>query len=137
MFRTIGLQLGYRYENSPIIVPDGTEAPPDDPESFIASARPGSRAPHVALADGRSTLDLYGREFVLLRFGHRAPEGKEIVEAAQSRGVPITIKPINDTEAASIYDANLVLVRPDGHVAWRSGEGPRDPTAVIDRIRGA
>jgi 2-polyprenyl-6-methoxyphenol hydroxylase-like FAD-dependent oxidoreductase len=137
MFRTIGLQLGYRYENSPIIVPDGTEAPPDDPENFIASARPGSRAPHVALADGRSTLDLYGREFVLLRFGHQAPEGKEIVEAAQSRGVPITMEPIDDTEAASIYDANLVLVRPDGHVAWRSGEGPRDPTAVIDRIRGA
>jgi hypothetical protein len=47
------------------------------------------------------------------------------------------MEPIDDTEAASIYDANLVLVRPDGHVAWRSGEGPRDPTAVIDRIRGA
>ena len=60
MFRTIGLQLGYRYEDSPIIVPDGTPAPPDDPENFVASARPGSRAPHVALADGSSTLDLYG-----------------------------------------------------------------------------
>ena len=69
MFRTIGLQLGYRYEDSPIIVPDGSEPVPDDPENFVASARPGARAPHVALKDGSSTLDLYGRGFVLARFG--------------------------------------------------------------------
>ena len=80
MFRTIGLQLGYRYEGSPIVVPDGTPAPPDDPENFVASARPGSRAPHVALADGSSMLDLYGRGFVLLRFGADAPDGADIVE---------------------------------------------------------
>ena len=43
--------------------------PPDDPENFVPSARPGSRAPHALPADGRSTLDLFGRGFVLLRFG--------------------------------------------------------------------
>ena len=69
MFRTAGLQLGYRYESSPICIEDGTPPPPDDPETFIPSARPGSRAPHAPLADGRSTLDLFGRNFVLLRFG--------------------------------------------------------------------
>jgi 2-polyprenyl-6-methoxyphenol hydroxylase-like FAD-dependent oxidoreductase len=136
MFRTIGLQLGYRYEDSPIIVSDGTEAMPDDPENFVASARPGSRAPHVALADGRSMLDLYGREFVLVRFGHDAPEGEEIVAAAKSRGVPITVQAIHHPEAAAIYDGTLVLVRPDGHVAWRGHKAPYDPTAVIDQVRG-
>src|SRR3954471_15817696 len=40
MFRTIGLQLGYRYDDSPIIVPDGSDPVPDDPENFVASARP-------------------------------------------------------------------------------------------------
>ena len=30
-----------------------------------------------------------------------------------------------------------VLVRPDGHVAWRAAAVPRDPLALIDRIRGA
>ncbi len=41
MFRTIGMQIGYRYEGSPIIVPDGSPPVPDHPENFVASARPG------------------------------------------------------------------------------------------------
>ena len=40
-FRTLGLQLGYWYEDSPICVPDGTPPPPDDPHDYHASARPG------------------------------------------------------------------------------------------------
>ena len=136
MFRTIGLQLGYRYEDSPIIVPDDTEPVPDDPENFVASARPGSRAPHVALTNGVSMLDLYGRGFVLARFGQEAPEDQEIVEAAKARGVPIKVETIDNREAAAIYETRLVLVRPDGHVAWRGNDVPDDPIAVIDQIRG-
>jgi 2-polyprenyl-6-methoxyphenol hydroxylase-like FAD-dependent oxidoreductase len=137
MFRTIGLQLGYRYEGSPIIVPDGTEPVPDDPENFVASARPGARAPHVALDDGRSTLDLYGRAFVLARFDDAAPNGRELVEAAKARGVPIKVETVDSADAATIYETRLVLVRPDGHVAWRGNDAPNDAMAVIDRVRGA
>ena len=89
MFRTIGLQLGYRYEDSPICVPDGTPPYPDDPEDFVPSARPGSRAPHVWLGDGRSILDLYGRGFVLLRLGADAPDGSAFEAAAAERRVPL------------------------------------------------
>ena len=74
MFRTIGVQLGYRYDPSPICVPDGTPPPADEPETYVPTARPGSRAPHVWLDDGRSTLDLFGRGFVLLRLGPEAPD---------------------------------------------------------------
>ena len=49
MFRTIGVQLGYRYDPSPICVPDGTPPPGDEPEIYVPTARPGSRAPHVWL----------------------------------------------------------------------------------------
>jgi 2-polyprenyl-6-methoxyphenol hydroxylase-like FAD-dependent oxidoreductase len=136
MFRTIGLQLGYRYEDSPIIVPDGTPPTPDDPEKFVASARPGARAPHVLLADGRSTLDLYGRGFVLARFGKDAPEGGELAGAASARGVPLRTVTIDEPEAAEIYERKLVLVRPDGHVAWRGDRPPADALAIIDRVRG-
>ena len=76
-FRTVGLQLGYRYEDSPICVPDGTPAPPDDPAECTPSARPGSRAPHVWLRDGRSILDLYGRGFTLLRFAGAPPSRRD------------------------------------------------------------
>src|SRR5262249_37947490 len=52
MWRTPGLQIGYRYEDSPICVSDGTPAYPDEPGDFVASTRPGSRAPHAWLGNG-------------------------------------------------------------------------------------
>jgi 2-polyprenyl-6-methoxyphenol hydroxylase-like FAD-dependent oxidoreductase len=135
-FRTIGLQIGYRYENSPICIPDGTEAPLDVAETYVPSARPGARAPHVWLSDGRSILDLFGRGFVLLRFAD-APSAVGIEAAARRRGVPLTIETVQEPEAARIYEYPLVLVRPDGHVAWRSHSPPQDPVGLVDRLRGA
>jgi hypothetical protein len=135
MFRTIGMQIGYRYEDSPIIVPDGSPAVPDHPENFVASARPGSRAPHARLKDGSSMLDLYGREFTLLRFDGVA--GEPLAAAAAKRSVPLRMVEVNDPGAAALYERKLVLVRPDGHVAWRGDRLPADPLALIDRVRGA
>ena len=89
MFRTIGLQIGYRYEDSPICIPDDTAAPPDEAGDYVPSARPGSRAPHAWLRDSRSILDLFGRGFVLLRFGADAPDGAALAAAAAARGVPL------------------------------------------------
>jgi hypothetical protein len=137
MFRTIGLQIGYRYEGSPICIPDGTPAPPDHPDRFEPSARPGARAPHAALADGRSMLDLFGRTFVLARFGSGAPDGAAIAAAANARQVPLRVVTIEDSEAAALYERKLVLVRPDGHVAWRGDREPDHPLELIDTVRGA
>ena len=137
MFRTLGLQIGYRYEDSPICVPDGTAPPADDPANYVPTARPGARAPHVALADGRSTLDLYGRGFVLLRLGTGAPHGGPLEEAAAARHVPLEVVALQEPEVLDVYERRLVLVRPDGHVAWRSDTVPSDPLALIDRVRGA
>jgi hypothetical protein len=44
---------------------------------------------------------------------------------------------ITDRAVTELYGAGLVLVRPDGHVAWRGNACPDEPMAVIDRIRGA
>ncbi len=68
-WHSIGIHLGYVYEHSPVIVPDGTAAPPDQVSTYQQTARPGSRAPHVWLSRGQSTLDLFGRSFVLLCLG--------------------------------------------------------------------
>jgi 2-polyprenyl-6-methoxyphenol hydroxylase-like FAD-dependent oxidoreductase len=137
MFRTSGLQLGYCYEDSPICVPDGTPPCPDDPEDFTPSARPGSRAPHLWLDDSRSMLDLYGHAFVLLRLGSDVPDASQFQAAAASRRVPLSVITVAKPEAADLYKRRLVLVRPDGHVAWRSDEMPVNPTAIIDKVRGA
>ncbi len=135
-FRTLGLQIGYVYENSPVCIADGTPPPPDDPANYVPNARPGARAPHVWLDEGQSTLDLFGRGFVLLRFAD-APAAEPIAQAAATRGMPLTVRKIDSREAAEIYENKLVLVRPDGHVAWRGDATPADPEQLIDTLRGA
>ena len=134
---SIGIHLGYMYEGSPIVVADGTPQPPDEVSTYVQTARPGSRAPHVWLAEGQSTLDLFGREFVLLCFGSDVPDAGAFVAAAQQRNVPFKVVPIDHAEAAALYERRLVLVRPDGQVAWRADEMPVDPLSVIDVVRGA
>src|SRR6476660_4034883 len=76
-----GVMLGYRYDGSPIVWSDGTPAPPDQSHPYVQTARPGARAPHVWLRDGRSTLDRYGRGFVLLRLGANPPSAAPILQA--------------------------------------------------------
>jgi hypothetical protein len=133
---TLGVHLGYRYDTSPICWPDGTAAPPDDPNRYGPSASPGCRAPHVWLEAGRSTLDLFGKTFALLGFGADPADVAKIVAAAERRGLPLSFTAIDHKSAADLYERKLVLVRPDGHVAWRGDRAPDDPLAVIDRVRG-
>lgn len=134
---SIGIHLGYMYEGSPLIVPDGTPAPPDTVSTYTQTARPGSRAPHVWLEEGVSTLDLFGKEFILLRFGDDAPSGEGLIAAAKERGVPIKVVRIDQAPARAAYERRLVLVRPDGQCAWRGDSEPADPQYVIDAVRGA
>ena len=134
---TLGIHLGYRYENSPICWPDGSEAPPDEARSYAPTARPGHRAPHAWLRDGRSTLDLFGRGFTLLGFDATAAAAAPLLEAARARGLPLDFVPLAEPEIAALYQRKFALVRPDGHVAWRDDRTPDDPLRLIDVVRGA
>jgi 2-polyprenyl-6-methoxyphenol hydroxylase-like FAD-dependent oxidoreductase len=134
---TPGIHLGYRYEGSPVCVPDGTEAPPDNPNVYVQTARPGSRAPHVWLADGSSTLDLFGRGFVLMVLGDDPPDPEPLAAAARRCKMPMKAARLTDQAVAAAYETALVLVRPDGHVAWRGDAIPAQPAQLIDRVRGA
>ena len=98
---------------------------------------PGSRAPHAWLSDGRSTLDLFGNGFTLLRLGADAPQPSMMERAFAERQVPLNTVSIADPAIATLYERPLVLVRSDGHVAWRGGQEPADPLAVVDHVRGA
>ncbi len=131
------VKMQYTYENSPICVLDGTPAPDPEPKIFAPSSRPGSRAPHIWLSDGRAIFDHFDEGFTLLRFGDSAPSGESLLSAARARGLPIHEAVIPDAGAAAMYVKPLVLVRPDGHVAWRADAAPAEPLGVIDRIRGA
>ncbi|MGE0744004.1 MAG: FAD-dependent oxidoreductase [Rhodospirillales bacterium] len=135
-WRTAGIHLGYRYEGSPIVWPDGTPAPPYETSTYVPTARPGARAPHVNLADGRSTLDLFGRGFVLLRMGE-GPDPAPLTAAAGRAALPLTVVALAEPAVRPAYAAALALIRPDGHVAWRGDALPADTGALIDRVRGA
>ncbi len=137
---TLGIHLGYRMDDSPIIAEDGTPRPPLETARYVQTARPGGRAPHVYLRDGRSTLDLFGRGFVLLVLGGGDPNADEIVDefrsAAAASGMPLTVVGLDEDAVTEAYGARYVLVRPDGNVAWR-GHDVRKASAIVDRVRGA
>lgn len=134
-WETTGVHLGYRYEGSPIVVPDGTPEPEDHLSDYEPTARPGHRAPHV-LVEGRSILDLYGPGFVLLRFGDAEGDAGSLLDAAARIGLPLTVETVTSPEAARLYECRYVLVRPDGHVAWRGDVLPPDPADLLGVVAG-
>ncbi|MFD5793099.1 hypothetical protein ACFWIO_06080 [Streptomyces diastatochromogenes] len=60
-----------------------------------------------------------------------------LTEAAAERDVPLGVVDVRDTHARALYERDLVLVRPDQHVAWRGDTPPADPHYVVDPVRGA
>ncbi len=135
-FAPIGMHLGYCYENSPLVVADGTPIPPHEPASYKPTTRPGHRAPHAWLQADRSTLDWFGDGFVLICTSGSAAEASGLVEAARSSGVPIRIETIDEPKIVALYEKRFVLVRPDGHVCWRADEPPTDPDIIVQTVTG-
>jgi len=133
---TDGIALGYRYDPSPICWGEESPAPPLSASEYRPTSYPGSRAPHAWLAPARSTLDAFGRGFVLMRLGAGAPDPAAIARAFAQRGVPLSILSVADPAIAALYERRLVLVRPDGHVAWRADAVSADPSALVERVRG-
>ena len=132
-----GLNFGYFYEGSPIIVYDNESAPAYTMGTFSSSTVPGCRVPHVWLEGRRSLYDVLGPDYTLLRLDPTT-RVTGIVEAAAERSVPLTVVDVKAApEARELYAHKLVLVRPDQHVAWRGDEEPAAPLDLIDIVRGA
>ena len=137
-FKSLGAVLGYRYDGSPIVVPDGTSIPPQQSMIYQPSARPGCLAPHVWLADGSSLYDHFGNGFTLLcTQGEPSAESEHAARQAASLGVPLTILAPSDKRLKRRYQAAYALIRPDQHVAWRGDEVPADFGAILRRAVGA
>ncbi len=131
-----GIELGYRYDGSPVIVAETGDAPPWQPRTYTPTSWPGGRPPSVILEDGSFLFDRFGRGFTLLDFTDDR-DASRLVQAAAARGVPLERVVIRDPQARQLYERNLVLIRPDQHVAWRGDRVPDNPSAIFDRVRGA
>jgi hypothetical protein len=143
----LGVEFGAAYESSAVI-PDGTSPPvvEDEYSDYVQSATPGCRAPHVWLGRpdaGLSTLDLFGPAFTLLTASAGAAWRPVAAAVSGELRIPIDSYTIGGTgleddgsfaRAYGLHDDGAVLVRPDGHVAWRSALGPATGTALGDAL---
>lgn len=148
-FREHGLVFGATYPEG-ALVPDGTPPVPvaNPVTDYVPTARPGSRAPHVWLQQGDrriSTLDLFGRHFVLLT-GRQGQGWCEVTERmATGHQIPlqaVRIAPDGEWQdpergwAATygVEESGAVLVRPDGYVAWRGAHASGDPERDLGTV---
>lgn len=135
-FNIPGVTFGGRYDESPVIAGDGTRAPPDEPNAYVPSACPGGRPPHAWLDDGRSLFDVFGRDWTLLRLGPEPPDAAPLQAAARAIGVDLALRDLPQPALHALYEAALVLVRPDQIVAWRGARVPADAPALWARLLG-
>ena len=123
----IGAELGYRYQDSPLIAnePGG----PEDPlRKYQPTTWPGARLPHVWLEGHTAIQDRIGRGYTLLRLGGS--------KAAFGMNAPFEVLDIPDAVARDLYGYDLILLRPDLHIAWRGNQMPADPQRLAALITG-
>ncbi|GAB3519792.1 FAD-dependent monooxygenase [Phytohabitans suffuscus] len=131
-----GIELGYRHGDSPVICHEDAPEPVWTPHAYTPTTWPGGRPPSVLLDGGRSIYDRFAASFTLVDF---AGDGRAtpLLEAAAAQGVPLRHTVVADARARRVWERDLVLLRPDHHVAWRANTAPPDPAAVVRRVRGA
>ncbi len=136
-FTTLGVVKGYRYEGSPVIVPDGSPAPGHDFINYVPSSRPGGIAPHLWLHDGSSLYDHFGPGFTLVA-SPEAPAAaiEQIRLQARNAGVPLEVLQPTEPGLAALYPHRFTLVRPDQHVAWRGNAWPHATAGLFEQVAG-
>ncbi|MDJ0864935.1 MAG: FAD-dependent monooxygenase [Myxococcota bacterium] len=131
---SFGIELGHSYWDSPVICQEGWR--PDDPRvTYAPTTLPGHRLPHLYV-DGTPVYDRLGPGFSLLCLADDL-DASGFEKAAAERSVPLDVVRLCDDNARKVYERDLILVRPDQHVCWRSNDLPFDPGAILDRVRGA
>jgi 2-polyprenyl-6-methoxyphenol hydroxylase-like FAD-dependent oxidoreductase len=128
-----GVELGYRYDDSPVICTE-PGAPEVDPLTYRGSTWPGARLPNVFLEDGQPLHDLLGLGFSLLVLSDT--DTTAIERAATERRVPLVVRRLASPQVRSVFDHRLMLVRPDQHIAWRGNALPKDCAAVLAQVTG-
>jgi 2-polyprenyl-6-methoxyphenol hydroxylase-like FAD-dependent oxidoreductase len=135
-FAMLGVQLGARYDGSPLVAAEGAAPPADDPVTYRPSACPGGRAPHLWLEGKTSLYDRLGPFFTLLRFKGASADPRPLAAAARARNLPLAILDVALDAGRDLYERDLALIRPDQHVAWRGNRLPEDCDALLAQITG-
>lgn len=144
----LGVEFGAAYAST-AVCPDGTSPPEvaDTYSDYAPSATPGCRAPHVWLGQAEaqlSSLDLVGTGFLLLAAPGAEAYCREAAEAANALPAPIDIYRVGSpgladlggfATAYGLTETGAVLIRPDGHVAWRAAAAGAGEGAILAAMR--
>ena len=133
-----GAELGYHYHGSPIVWPEDGEGPRYDFVEYTPSTWPGVRLPHVWRDDGTAMQDVigYDRGFTLLRLGRSQADVSALEKSFAGYGAPFRVLDVPDAQVREVYGCDLILLRPDMHVAWRGNRLPDDPARLAAIVTG-
>ncbi|MEH3140974.1 MAG: FAD-dependent monooxygenase [Mycobacterium kyogaense] len=135
-FVASGLEFGYAHHSALIDESEGP-CPAGDVALYRPTTHPGARLPHATFTspDGveTSTHDAVRRRGLTLFTADPRPWTEALSEHPVS--VPLAIVAVSRADGAvvdllQVGEQGAVVVRPDGHVVWRTRTGP----ASIDRL---
>lgn len=131
----IGAELGYRYVGSPIIWEE-----PGGPEhlfrEYVPTTWPGARLPHVWADEHSPIQDLIGHGYTLLRLGGTAADTGGLEAAMRALRAPFETLTVDRAVARDVYGYDLLLLRPDMHIAWRGNTAPKEPARLAALVTG-
>jgi 2-polyprenyl-6-methoxyphenol hydroxylase-like FAD-dependent oxidoreductase len=138
LYESLGVEIGYIYRDSPVIVPDAAPAPGDDTVGYVPTSYSGARLPSAFFSDGRAVYDALAYDsFTLLVLDSTSEWVQPLVDTANQLSVPLKVILIQEDHLRRLYEKRAVLVRPDQHVAWRSDSLPLDCFQLLNIVRGA
>ena len=130
-----GAEFGYTYAGSAIL-DEESRSETWDTNVYTPHTRPGGRAPHMWLSDGRPLQDVVGYWYTLLHFGVSGSDINEFEAAFRAIGAPLTVVRLDEPHMRRLYDKSLFLLRPDMHIAWRGDKAPANVDKLVERVTG-
>ena len=124
-----GIEFGYVYHRSPIVAIEQDVEPPSDPLRYVPTTMPGARLPSTFLKDGSALFDGLGPWFTLVNFGKSDVD--PLVAAAKKAGIPLQVLNLDEPSLERVYGRDVLLVRPDQHIAWRGSENSASDVEMI------
>jgi 2,4-dichlorophenol 6-monooxygenase len=152
-YRFLGLDLGFAYTTGAVVSEAGPQPRAADPVgAYLPTTWPGARLPHLWVRDANGLHALHdlltGTEYLLLVHPGGKHDWQDAVRSSRNDfRMPVRLVSIGDEGDADLVDgeknwgrlseitlAGAVLVRPDGHVAWRCRQARADPGRVLRQV---
>ena len=135
--KDFGIEMDYRLPASATIAREsGLTEPKWTFQSYAPSTAPGSRSPHLFLADGSTSIyDVLGKEYTVVDYSETGSVSLMLQELAEMQGLPLTrVHLPSEAEARRIWARDVFIVRPDHFVSWRSSPNSSYDAAQLSAV---